>query len=76
MDRRQNSGQYVVAGSSHARRLSNALTTDGHTANCIRMPGYGPNRDTVDGASEELCRYLADNRPATVVYNMLDSGVD
>lgn len=54
--------------------MCNAQAADEHTTQHIRMPGYRPNKDTVARASGELRQYLADNGPATVVYNMLDSG--
>jgi len=64
---------FVLVGSSHARRLGEALQELGATVETINMPSCAPQKGAVEKAVEELMEALVGDEKKHVVMLMLDN---
>ena len=66
---------YIVVGSSHAFRISSALTTLGEKVLCLASPYWRLNAENVESTAKSLEEAVRNNPGATVVFQLYDSSI-
>ena len=66
---------YIVVGSSHAFRISSALTTLGEKVLCLASPYWRLNAENVESTAKSLEEAVKNNPGATVVFQLYDSSI-